>query len=91
MKTNPHQVLLGMEDGERQGWMDGQEDTEEEKRRGRAARRVIQEESFSLRADQSQSFVSGLIFSSEVVSRPSLYSPRQSVAPSRLFRLGHFN
>lgn len=36
--------------------MDGQEDTEEEKRRGRAERGVIQEESRSLRADQSPEF-----------------------------------
>lgn len=57
MKTNPHQVLLGMEDGGgRDGWMDGQEDTEEERRRGRAERGVIQEESCSLRADQSPEF-----------------------------------
>lgn len=41
----------------RQGWMDGQGDTAEEKRRGRAERGVIQEESCcSRRADHSPEF-----------------------------------
>lgn len=40
----------------KQGWMDGQEDTEEETGRGRAERGVIQEESCSVRADQSPEF-----------------------------------
>lgn len=40
----------------RQGWMDGQEDTGKEKRRGRAERGVIQEESCIVQAEQSPQF-----------------------------------
>lgn len=66
--------------------MDGQEDREEEMRRGRAERGVIQEESAAYGLIRARSFVSGLIFSSEVVSWPPLCSPRQSVGLSHLFR-----
>lgn len=85
----------------RPGWMD---------RRGRDRGRkaggggggggVIQEESATVGLIRDQSFVSGLIFSSEVVSWPSLCSLRRSVrrsvaatpANSPIYSgLGHFN
>lgn len=64
--------------------MDRQGEIEEEKRGGRGGRGVIQEESRTVGLIRAESFVSGLIFSSEVVSWPSLCSSRQSVGPSVL-------
>lgn len=53
--------------------MDRREEIEEEKRRGRGGRGVIQEETRTVGLIRAESFVSGLIFSSEVVSWPSLF------------------
>lgn len=64
--------------------MDRQGAIEEEKRGGRGGRGVIQEESHTVGLIRAESFVSGLIFSSEVVSWPSLCSSRQSVGLSIL-------
>lgn len=52
-----------------------------EKEKG-GVRRVIQEESHTVGLIRGESFVSWLIFSSEVVSWPSLRSRRQSVGLS---------
>jgi len=54
--------------------MDRKEKIEREKRRGRGRREVIQEGRRALGLIRAQSFVSGLIFSSEAVSWPSLHS-----------------
>lgn len=53
--------------------MDRREEIEEEKGRGRGGRGVIQEETRTVGLIRAESFVSGLIFSSEVVSWPSLF------------------
>lgn len=50
------QVLLGGGGWGRRGWMDRRGEIEEERRRGRGGRGVIQEESCTVRADQSQEF-----------------------------------
>lgn len=62
--------------------MDRKGEIEKEKRRGRGGRGVIQEESRTVGLIRDESFVSGLIFSSQVVSWPSLRSSRQSVGLS---------
>ncbi len=62
--------------------MDMKGEIEKEKRRGRGGRGVIQEERRTVGLIRAESFVSGLIFSSEVVSWPSLRSCRQSVGLS---------
>lgn len=62
--------------------MDSEGEIEKERRRGRGGRGVIQEESHTVGLIRAESFVSGLIFSSEVVSWPSLRSSRQSVGLS---------
>lgn len=61
--------------------MDGEGEIEKERRRRRGGR-VIQEESYTVGLIRAESFVSGLISSSEVVSWPSLRSSRQSVGLS---------
>lgn len=85
MKTNPPSSSFGdgrCGEGGGGGWMDRKEEIEKEKRRGRGGRGVIQEESHTVRLIRAASFVSQLIFSSEVVSWPSLRSSRQSVGLS---------
>lgn len=62
--------------------MDSEGEIEKERRKGRGGRGVIQEESHTVGLIRAESFVSGLIFSSEVVSWPSLRSSRQSVGLS---------
>lgn len=62
--------------------MDSEGEIEKERRRGRGGRGVIQEESHTVGLIRAESFVSGLIFSSEVVSWPSLRSSCQSVGLS---------
>lgn len=82
LKTSPPQVLSGTVDGGgRDGWIDGGE-IEEERRGRRGGGGVIQEESATVGLIRDESFVSGLIFSSEVVSWPSLCSRRRSVGLS---------
>lgn len=81
-EDKPPHVLAGMEDGGGlDGWIDGGE-IEEERGRGRGGGGVIQEESCTVGLIRDESFVSGLIFSSEVVSWPSLCSSRQSIGLS---------
>lgn len=62
--------------------MDRKGEIEKDRRRGRGGREVIQEESRTVGLIRVESFVSGLIFSSEVVSWPSLRSFRQSIGLS---------
>lgn len=82
MKTSLPPVLSGTADGGGlDGWIDGGE-IEEERRGRRRGGGVIQEESATVGLIRDQSFVSGLIFSSEVVSWPSLCSRRRSVGLS---------
>lgn len=54
--------------------MDRKGEIEKERREGRGGRGVIQEERRTVGLIRAESFVSGLIFSSEVVSWPSLRS-----------------
>lgn len=70
--------------------MDRREEIEEEKGRGRGGRGVIQEDTRTVGLIGAESFVSGLIFSSEVVSWPSLFpsvcrSVRRAAANSPIY------